>query len=185
MVKFNELKITPDGNSLIIDVSIKDLHYYKDIYLDSIIIDNQDTYVDTGPSSQAIYTKTIEGNEKSFRLELNNSNILSLKDNLFFIYIKVKGIPSFDTPCGLDNMITRTSVLYPFPLYCNMLNTLTHEYSKDCSIPRKFIDNFLRYKGLQFSLVTRNNLEAIKYYNSFIKSFNNLTQSNTCGCNGR
>ena len=111
MVKFNELKITPDGNSLIIDVSVKDLHYYNNIYLDSIIIDNQDTYVDTGPSSQAIYTKTIEGNEKSFRLELNNSNILSLKDNLFFIYIKVKGIPSFDTPCGLENMITRASVL--------------------------------------------------------------------------
>lgn len=57
MVEFKELKITPDGKNLIINASIKDLEYYKDVYIDSVIIDTQDTYLPSGPSSNPIYTK--------------------------------------------------------------------------------------------------------------------------------
>lgn len=56
MIKFNELKITPNNENLIIDVSIEDAEYFKDVVLDSIIIDTQDTYTQNGPSSKAIFT---------------------------------------------------------------------------------------------------------------------------------
>ena len=70
MVTFQELRITPDGQKLIIDVSVKDLEYYTNVYLDTVQIDTQDTFVESGPSSEVVYSKTIEGNTKSVRLEL-------------------------------------------------------------------------------------------------------------------
>lgn len=59
MIKFNELRITPNNESLIIDVSIEDADYYKNVVLDSIIIDTQDTYVENGPSSKAVFKYTV------------------------------------------------------------------------------------------------------------------------------
>ena len=107
MVQFNELKITPDGQRLIIDVSIKDLEYYTNVYLDTVQIDTQDTFVESGPSSEVVYSKTIEGNTKSVRLELGIGDLLpSLNDNLFFVYVKTKGTPATNTPCGMDNIYT-------------------------------------------------------------------------------
>ena len=43
MVQFNELRITPDGQKLIIDVSVKDLEYYTNVYLDTVQIDAANT----------------------------------------------------------------------------------------------------------------------------------------------
>lgn len=60
MLTFNELRITPDGKYLIIDVSVSNESYYKDVIIDSIIIDTQNTYVATGPSNKPIYTYTLE-----------------------------------------------------------------------------------------------------------------------------
>lgn len=59
MIKFNELRITPNNENLIIDVSIEDAEYFKDVFLDSIIIDTQDTYTIDGPSSKAVFTYTV------------------------------------------------------------------------------------------------------------------------------
>lgn len=54
MVTFNELRITPDGNTLIIDVAIKDLRYYTNVGLKTILIDTQDTFTAEGPSNKAV-----------------------------------------------------------------------------------------------------------------------------------
>lgn len=63
MIKFNELRITPNNENLIIDVSIEDADYYKNVVLDSIVIDTQDTYVGNGPSSKAVYTYVVSEEE--------------------------------------------------------------------------------------------------------------------------
>lgn len=55
MLKFNELRITPNGSHLIVDASVDNMDYYKDIIIDSIIIDTQDTYTQNGPSSKPVY----------------------------------------------------------------------------------------------------------------------------------
>ena len=66
MLIFNELRITPDQKYLIIDVSVDNQKYYKNIQIDSIIIDTQDTYIDSGPSNNPIFT---------YNLTEENSNI--------------------------------------------------------------------------------------------------------------
>ena len=89
MIQFNELRITPEGNKLIIDASIQNFAEYEDIYISSIQIDTQDTYVTPGPSKEPKYSQTIEGNEKNIRVEIDYDNsMLNLKNNLFFVYIK-------------------------------------------------------------------------------------------------
>lgn len=62
-VDINELYITPDGKSMIIDVSVKEKSYYKDIYLDEIVIDTQDTFVETGISPEWILKRKIYGED--------------------------------------------------------------------------------------------------------------------------
>lgn len=60
MVIINELRITPDGGNLIIDASVENLSYYKNVNIAAVIIDTQDTFVSSGPSNRAIYHRSYE-----------------------------------------------------------------------------------------------------------------------------
>lgn len=184
MVQFNELRITPDGQNLIIDVSVKDLEYYTDVYLDSIQIDTQDTFVESGPSSEVAYTKTIDGNSKSVRLELGTGDLLpTLNDNLFFVYVRTKGTPSIDTPCGMDNSIILGVVSNLYPLYQHAFSYIK-ELSDSCSIPKNFINFILQYKAFELAIKTGHYTEAIKYWRKFFMGIKNSVMTTNCGCYG-
>lgn len=58
MIKFNELRITPDSKYLIIDISVEDSSFYNEVLIDSIIIDTQDTFVPNGPSNSPVFVYT-------------------------------------------------------------------------------------------------------------------------------
>lgn len=190
MVTFNELRITKDGKYLIIDVSIRSQSYYNDVYLDSISIDTQDTYKDGGPSSSIVYHKDIASESdkaKSYRLELSVGEFLpSLSDNMFFVYVKAKGTPASDTPCGMDNEYTLGVTFNPCALY-NSFMSYIKEVGNACSIPKNLINMLLQFKAVEASINTDHYAQAIEYYNKFIK---NLGKTNTtahiksCGCYG-
>lgn len=181
MIKFNELIIVNEQN-LIIDVSVKELSYYTDVYIDSITIDTQDTFIESGPSSKPVYTKTIEGNNKSIRLELNKGDLLpSLKDNLFFVFIKTKGTPSSDTPCGMDN-ITTIGVVYNLKIIYSTMMCFLRQVESNCTIGKNFIDSLLRYKAFELSIKTSNYPLSIKYWNRYLSNkADNYTYKN-CSC---
>lgn len=131
MVEFKELYINPDEGYLVVEANVKDLCYYDNVYLDELIIDTQDTYTPSGPSSSHTFRvklddyssipntdnlcSTFNGllpkeeevlyGRKSFRYKLNIKDIKA-DNKLVFVYVKVKGIPSSDTPCGMDNIYT-------------------------------------------------------------------------------
>jgi hypothetical protein len=188
MVKFNELRITPDGRYLIIDVSVRSQPYYDNVYLKSISIDTQDTYKDGGPSTSIIYFKDIsqEGDDiKTYRLELSVGDFLpSLSNNMFFIYVQATGTPTSDTPCGMDNEYTLGVTFNPCALY-NSIMAYTKEIYNSCSIPKNFINLFLQFKALETSINTDHYAEAIELYNKFIKDLKpNAVNVKTCSCNG-
>lgn len=70
MLHFNELRISLDNKYLIIDVSVDSQNWYDKVVIDSIIIDNQDTYILNGPSSNPIYCYEVPyaPNEKVYSL---------------------------------------------------------------------------------------------------------------------
>ena len=185
MVTFQELRITPDGQKLIIDVSVRDLEYYTDVYLDTVQIDTQDTFVESGPSSKAVYTEVIGGNTKSARLELGTGDLLpALNDSLFFVYIRTKGTPAADTPCGMDNITALGVVSDLYPLYQHAFSYI-RELGDTCSIPRNLINCILQYKAFELAVKTGHYTEAIKYWKKFFMGIKNPVITSNCGCYGQ
>ena len=190
MVRFNELRITKGGKYLVIDVSVRSQPYYNGVYLDSISIDTQDTYKDGGPSSSIVYFKDItsEGDRiKNYRLELSVGEFLpSLSDNMFFVYVKAKGVPAANTPCGMDSEYTLGVTFNTCALY-NAMMSYVRETVKTCSVPRNFINLFLQFKAIEVSVNTEHYAQAIEYYNRFIKDLGKAgtpVYTKPCSCYG-
>lgn len=188
MVQFNELRITPDNKELIIDVSVKDLDIYTNVYLDYIMIDNQDTFIEDGPSDTPIYTYTVKdaaystspnGSIKQCRLTLTNGDV-NLSSDLLFIYVVVKGVPDPSTPCNMDNATTM-GVVYNLHNIFQSFMPYIREVENDCNLPKGFVNYILRFKALELAFATGNYTLAIKYWNRFFKD-KLITQPSTCNC---
>lgn len=192
MVGFQELRITPDGKNLIIDVSVLDLPCYQDVYLDSIVIDTQDTFIENGPSSTPIFLYQTEDDvnsasnihgEKRIRLILNEQSVgASLNNTLFFVYVVTKGTPNEDE-CDDSQPTIMTVVTNLYPFYRDAMNYVK-EVEADCCIPKHFIDKILRFKAFDLCIRTGHYTQAIKYWNKFFKTIPNTGMHTGCGCDG-
>ena len=214
MVDFNELRISPDRKNLIIDVSIKDLSYYENVYIDSIIIDTQDTYIPSGPSNSPIFT---------YEVVSNVTPVYSLPDcgcNQVQDYIDKENC--FETSnneekrvrleldnTALDNhlkgnlffvyVVTKGTPSSNTP--CNMDNTINLGVTADtypiytnmlnslkelesCETPKLFTDAFLRFKAFELSIKTGQYSQIINYWNKYFKSLD-IPNNTNCSCNGR
>lgn len=207
MVQFNELRITPDGKHLIVDVQVEPLSYYDNVYIDSIHIDTQKTFVETGPSSQTVYTYMapedvlsevyteecgcrVKDESSSENVYIDENGLKHLRqiididgisDNLFFVWVITKGTPSADTPCGMKETMVLGTVYNEYPIYTQTMKYLNA--IDGCNPPKEFIDFILRTEALDLSLKTGNYLKAIEYWDKlFTKKLPNF--NNTCGCNG-
>ena len=214
MVDFNELRVSPDRKNLIIDVSIKDLSYYENVYIDSIIIDTQDTYIPSGPSNSPIFTYEVVSNVTSV-YSLHDCGCNQVQD-----YIDKENC--FETSNNeekrvrleLDNtalnnhlkgnlffvyVITKGTPSSDTP--CNMDNTINLGVTADtypiyinmlnslkelesCSTPKLFTDAFLRFKAFELSIKTGQYSQIINYWNKYFKSLD-IPNNTNCSCNGR
>lgn len=214
MLEFRELRITPDGNHLIIDVAVREHSYYENVFIDSIIIDTQDTYVQNGPSSKPIYQYKVEedGVQNLYALpeECSCDPVLLDEDKSYcFTYGYEEGshvrlvLSAKDIP--LNNMLFVYAIAKGTPspdTPCGMDNSIKmstvvnlypiyqesiryiRELNCDCDIPRDFINMILRYKAIELCIKTGNYTQAIKYWKKFLLSINSVT-SYKCRCNGR
>ena len=128
MIHYNDLYITEDNKCLVIDVAIDDNSYYKDVYLDTISIDTQDTFVPNGPSDKAkVFTIRKDNLDKVYvndkEVLVDNENVyvegtdkvkhtklyltakelgVDLTKDMLFVYTIATGTPAPDTPCNCD-----------------------------------------------------------------------------------
>lgn len=193
MIQYSELQITPNGKYLIIDASVVNSEYFANMTISEIIIDNQDTYLDSGPSSNPIYNCKISEIEsdsniyvneykRRIRLILSSEDLkIDLNTNLLFVYIIVEGTPASDTPCGFDNKITLASVYNKYPIYKNYIYLL-NEFNNQCKIPQKLIDAILQYKALTLCLSINNNVTAIDYWKKFYGNTISNISNYKCPC---
>lgn len=185
MIKFNELRIS-SNRYLIIDVSVKNEDYYKDVYIKSVSVDTQDTYKDNGPSEARVYYQQFDSNTKTFRLELGIESIkVPLDTNMFFVYIEATGTPAADTPCGQDNAKTLGITFNVCSLYDSIMSYVK-QTANSCQIPKNFIDLFLQFKAFEISLHTNHFTQAIEIYNKFLKIPINAVSNpiKPCNCHG-
>lgn len=180
MLQWNELRVTPDGKHLIVDVQVQNSTYYTDVYLDSISFDIQDTFDVTGPSNKAIniYKAEDSENQKHIRIEYD---VDTLQDKLFFVYTISKGTPAEDTPCGMKNTLILGVVYNKYPIYINSMKLINE--LEGCSAPLNLIDFILRLKAFELSIDVGNYVQAIKYWDKFFIEEAQVITS-PCGCYG-
>ena len=199
MIRFNELKI--ENNYIIIDVQIEEEKYFKDMYIDSIVIDTQDTFIANGPSSKAIYTKTFntdtdvnkeeivytQGTDKynRVRIYIDGKNLnVDIHKTMFFVYVIAGGTPSADTPCRWDENKALHTLVDTQVLYNNMIQYVK-ELNKDCSTPDNFINAILQFNAIDLALKTNQYPLAIDLWKRFYSDIESNVVLPNCGCNGR
>ena len=199
MIRFNELKI--EDNYIIIDVQIEEEKYFKDMYIDSIVIDTQDTFIANGPSSKAIYTKTFNTNTdvnkeeiiytqgidkyNRVRIYIDGKNLnVDIHKTMFFVYVIAGGTPTADTPCRWDENKALHTLVDTQVLYNNMIQYIK-ELNKDCSTPDNFINAILQFNAIDLALKTNQYPLAIDLWKRFYSDIESNVVLPNCGCNGR
>lgn len=199
MIQFNELRITEDNKCLIIDVQIQDSKYFEGAYIDTIRVDNQDTYVGDSASSESVlvykssdhsYTALNElgDNARHVRLEITKP-LLDFCKNMFFVYVTVgvENAPNHgEAPCICSQDTEVAAVANLYPIYQNLMSGI-REIAEDCTIPQNFINSFLQFQAVNTALEGGNYPLAIKYWNKFYKNTGPSPKviSKGCGCHGR
>lgn len=201
-VIFDQLRISDDGKRMYINAHVNKAEYFNDIYLDSITIMTADKVSETDPgvpTSDYIYTQTISGEEKELDLVLTADDFIrnwkedpdkmkfrqiDMSRTLFFVYIKVKGVPDPCTPCGLDEEVT-LGVTFDVNLLHQRVMDYTKDFLRDCIIPVGFSDFILLWNAFKAAIETEHYIPAIKFYNMLFENPGRpVINFKPCGCHG-
>lgn len=206
MIIFDQLRISDDGRKMYINAHVNKADYFDNAYIDSITIMTSDKVLETAPgtpTSDYIYTKKVEGNEKEINLVLTANDFTrtwerdpkampfkqgDMSRTLFFVYIKCKweGTPGECIPCTLDE---ETTLGVTFDE--NMLYQRVMDYTKDlldeCKVPIAFMDFILLWNAFKASIETEHYIPAIKFFNmlfGIVDASGHKGIIKGCGCNG-
>lgn len=191
MLQFNELRITPDGNYLIIDVQVQNLDFYKDVHIDSLYIDAfpKGSEFKSFPNENSILVWKSSDTEQgdSGILEYNTVkhiskiiDIKNFKDSIFFVYAIAEGNPTDATPDSCKDRTIRGVTYDKKLIYTNSINSLRTGMS--CNPDKNFIDYILNYKKFELSIKTGDCHETVKRWNQILKGYTPIHKE--CECHG-
>ena len=183
MIVFEELRVTNDGENLIINARVRKEPYYDDVYIDKVTIDTEETYSEGGLSKKPVYQYQVEGNQKEISLIVGKGDMLPKpSSHLFFVYVSTKGNPKLDTPCGMDEQTTLGVTMYMGDFYNEFMKYIG-EMGDDCNIPQNLIDLLLRYAALNTSIDAGHYMKGIEIYKGLSGGIEHPVKSK-CGCHG-
>lgn len=198
-VLFDQLRISDDGKKMYINIHVNRAQDFDDVYLDEITIKLPEKISETSPnlpSSEHIFYKKFEGNQKEADFVLcptdmdENFTKSNFSEDLFFVYITIKGVPGECTPCTLDE--PTLGVTFDTKLLYQKVMNYTRMLADDCNIPVDFADFILLWNAFKASIETDHYLPAIKYWTLLfggtgqegVYGFNGYEGSKKCGCHG-
>ena len=214
MIIFNNIKITQDNKYLIIDAEIEDNAYYKDMYIDQVVIDNQDTYIQNGPSNNPIYIYQAQPQDNNIYTTDDLANKVTDEDGIavqdegdtqsysrkVHLMLDKKDLIEIENNMFFVYIIAggtpspETPCGYDVNIALkvvvntypiyNAMMQYLKELGNTCSTPYGIIDKILQIKMLDASVQTGNNLKAIEIWNTYFKNKQEDININ-CGCNGR
>jgi len=193
MVQFNELRfIAP--TLLQVNVQVTDLPYYENVYIDSIIIDTEDTYCESGPSANPPFRYQVgDGTYKEAKYVFDVADLLCDGPKMLFVWVTTLGIPSSDTPCGLDTpdmqAVVDLSAVYNQAI--KQIRCATNRCGcsgPKCTVDAAFANFSLQYYRMTTALELKDWGTAYQAYCYLLrKRPSNKIVSNPrkpCGCNG-
>ena len=193
MIQFNDLKFLT-SKTLRINAEVIDLGYYNNVYIESIIIDTEDTVSETGPSDNPPFILNLGTPVKKINTTINVAPLLDNGPKMLFVYLRCTGVPAGDTPCGLDNQDTMQPVVDYQSVYNTALK-LAKCVGKcgcldgDCSIDTAFANFALQYFRMEQGLANGNWSDAYDAYCWLMHKYGNIkykgsNASRGCSCNG-
>lgn len=212
MLIFDQLRLSDDAKRMYINVHVNTADYFKNIYLEKIVIMSADKVLEAttadlyptdteGNPKDCIYTKTFDDGLKEAALVLTASDFIKswetdvknmnftqteMSNTLFFVYIKCKGLVAECTPCRLDELTT-LGVTFDEKLLYQKVMDYTKGLADHCRIPVGFTDFILLWNAFKAAIETEHYVPAIKYWNMLFGKegyyVGNVT-SNGCGCHG-
>ena len=177
MIKFNELRIDIESNSLIIDISVADNSYYDNIYIKEVRLLTQEDYSDTAKGT-SMYTYT-EGfsDKKNCRLklsfELMEKNTIPLfgnnvKYNLFFVQVIPGGTLGDNSPYKSIPPYIQGITFSVESIYNSMMQFIK-KVEKEGIVSKEFIDYFMKYEALRVSIDTGHHSATVNLFNKFFR----------------
>lgn len=131
------------------------------------IKENGDIYMYNGKDLTLYIKDIIPLKVKHARIELRQEDLRRpLSDTMFFVWVKTKGVPTPDCPCGGDSQWSLGVCINRFTIYRRFM-CLMRELLNTCDIPKDFIDLYLRWKSVEMSIKLGHYNEAILYWKRF------------------
>lgn len=205
MIIFDQLRISDDGKRMYINVHVNKAECFENICLDSITIMTADKVSETNPDMPTEdYIYRLDLTEKDYKeahlvltpqdfvrtletdVQAMRFNKSDMSKTLFFVYVKVRGVPGEYTPCRLDEEITLGVTFDENMLYQRVMQ-FTKGLADNCEIPVVFTDFILLWNAFKASVETEHYIPAIKYFNMLFDNANGITIGHTaknCGCHG-
>lgn len=186
MIQFNELRITPDANFLIIEAQVKVDSFFNNIGILSVSVNKvlNDTYekenliswVNTSDTENIIVpeeVETIENIIKKVRFIINKEQLDTKLTNEFLeVVVETEG--TSNAPEGYANSIVYAPVVDLYPFY---INTLCNIRMLDnlCSNSDELVDCILRFKALELAMKTGNKNLAAQYWFKYFAPLDNIS----------
>lgn len=189
MVVFDELRITEDGQYLIINARIRKdiLKQYPNAYIKSIHVCDSSNYDEGIPSKAiSIYEYNDNSTRKTSFFDAIHFTAISeklLNNKLIFVYIEVAHA---DSPCGCASnpavgvAMDMSNVYSQFMSY---INELCDTDSCDKTTPSGLTDFILRFNALLLAMDSKHYAKGVEFFDKWF-SKDSKTKSTDCGCHG-
>lgn len=191
MVDIDELRITNDGQELIIKAHLDHTYFIEGG--DNLVPKIEKVWIEVGdenfdPSRTSHLTEIPLGEREeldkvNLRLLTNDPKISGdPKKGIVFVHFYVTGTFKECLPCSDALSYQVRATMYMKPFYDQFMSYIK-ELGNTCQVPQGLIDTILKLKAINTAVDCGHYTEAIKWYNQFFNSNSNIVTSN-CGCNG-
>ena len=196
MLQFLELRIDSNKKCLIIDTEVENSSIFKNVTIDSIYIDTQDTWIINGPSTKAkcVYSPEYKDldiiqdvDHKRVRVTVDSNVIPIISNNLYFVYVladisQAPEIISLSCSETLDKI--SGTVVDTHYLYDSLLSSI-RVFRDKCTDTSEFVDRFLKLQVVESAIRTSDYHIAIDYWKKFFMDNPIKQPFKSCKCNER
>jgi hypothetical protein len=204
MIIFDQLRVSDDGKSFLVDVHVNTATYFDNVSISAVGIFRDTEISETDPVTKdnpktdkcifyQTYTTVKEvhlvltlDSFKPFIVTNHLPDMSDLSHNIFYVYVFTTGEP-VDAPCDTTGTPVLGVTYDTGKIYDNGMN-FVRELADTCSIPSGFIDFILNKEALDIAIGTGHYIPAKDYFYRLLgyanMKGNVVSTKKPCGCHG-
>lgn len=206
MIIFDELRVTNDGEYLIIDARVRKEKVYKDVKIKSVLIGTHKNYVERTATGLTVditneYVNESDDFDKRVFLRLSSLDInmnasegneVDLKKDLIYVYIETSDDVALENcpmlPCDMTQTLNIGVTMYMGNIYNTFMNNIKEIENAGSSChnktPQNLIDFILKYITLVTAVDSKHFIKANELFEKWFSGGVFSSNNSNCGCNG-